>query len=51
MRANSWTIDLRAVVVVPDHVHLIFIPPVDIQKSEVFSLARLRKPSKALQRT
>ncbi len=39
MRANSWTIDLRAIVVMPDHVHMIFTPLVEIEKSEVFSLA------------
>jgi putative transposase len=46
MRANSWTIDLRAVVVMPDHVHMIFTPLVDIQRSEVFSLARITKAIK-----
>ena len=43
LRANGWTIDLRAVVVMPDHVHMIFTPLVDIAKSEVFSLARITK--------
>jgi REP element-mobilizing transposase RayT len=43
MRANSWTIDLRAVVVMPDHVHLIFTPLIDVDRSEVFSLARITK--------
>ncbi len=43
MRANQWTIDLRAVVVMPDHVHMIFVPLVDIERSEVFSLARITK--------
>jgi putative transposase len=46
MRANSWTIDLRAVVVMPDHVHLIFTPLVDMKSSEVFSLARITKAIK-----
>jgi putative transposase len=46
MRANSWTIDLRAVVVMPDHVHIIFTPLVDVERSEVFSLARTTKAIK-----
>ncbi len=46
MRANPWTIDLRAVVVMPDHVHLIFVPLMDVEKSEVFSLARITKAIK-----
>ena len=46
MRANSWTIDLRAVVVMPDHVHLVFVPLIDVEKSEVFSLARITKAIK-----
>src|SRR5229473_452228 len=46
MRANQWTIDLRAVVVMPDHVHMIFVPLVDIERSEVFSLARITKAIK-----
>ena len=43
MRGNSWTIDLRAIVVMPDHVHVIFTPLIDAGKSEVFSLARITK--------
>ena len=46
LRANQWTINLRAVVVMPDHVHMIFTPLVDIEKSEVFSLARITKAIK-----
>jgi putative transposase len=46
LHANSWTIDLRALVVMPDHVHMIFTPLVDIEKSEVFSLARITKAIK-----
>jgi len=45
-RAHDWTIDLHAVVVMPDHVHMIFIPLVDIEKSEVVSLARITKAIK-----
>jgi REP-associated tyrosine transposase len=43
LRANGWTIDLRAIVVMPDHVHMIFTPLVDVERSEVFSLARITK--------
>ena len=43
MRANQWTIDLRAVVVMPDHVHIIFTPLIDMESSEVFSLASITK--------
>jgi putative transposase len=46
MRANQWTIDLRAVVVMPDHVHMIFVPSIDVKTSEVFSLARITKAIK-----
>jgi putative transposase len=46
VRANQWTIDLRAIVVMPDHVHMIFTPLVDLEKSEVFSLARITKAIK-----
>jgi REP element-mobilizing transposase RayT len=46
LRANQWTIELRGVVVMPDHVHMIFTPLVDIEKSEVFSLARITKAIK-----
>jgi REP-associated tyrosine transposase len=45
-RANRWTLDLRAVVVMSDHVHMISIPLIDIQKSEIFSLARITKSIK-----
>jgi REP element-mobilizing transposase RayT len=47
LRANGWTIDLRAVVVMPDHAHMIFTPLVDIERSEVFSLARITKAIKS----
>ena len=50
LRANQWTINLRAVVVMPDHVHMIFTPLVDIEKSEVFSLARITKAIKGPRR-
>ena len=43
VRANQWTIDLNALVIMPDHVHMIFVPLVDVEKSEVFSLARITK--------
>jgi len=43
MRANEWTIDLRALVVLPDHIRMIFTPLVDVENAEVFSLARITK--------
>jgi REP element-mobilizing transposase RayT len=46
MRAHDLTIDFQAVVVMPDHVHIIFIPLIDLEKSEVFSLARITKAIK-----
>lgn len=46
LRANSWTIDLRVLVVMPDHVHMIFTPLIDVEKLEVFSLARITKAIK-----
>jgi putative transposase len=33
----------RAIVVMPDHVHMIFTPLVDVERSELFSLARITK--------
>jgi REP element-mobilizing transposase RayT len=47
LRANTWTIDLWAVVVMPDHVHMIFTPLIDVAKSELFSLARITKSIKS----
>jgi len=38
---NGTKIDLRVAVVMPDHVHLIFMPLVDFQAMEVFSLAKI----------
>ena len=46
LRGNHWAFDLRAIVVMPDHAHMIFTPLVDIEKSEVFSLARITKAIK-----
>jgi REP element-mobilizing transposase RayT len=45
-RAHGWTIDLRAIVVMPDHVHMVFIPEIDLQRMEVYSLARITKAIK-----
>jgi REP element-mobilizing transposase RayT len=45
-RAHGWTVDLRAAVVMPDHVHMIFIPEIDLERSEVYSLARITKAIK-----
>jgi len=50
-RANTWTIDLRVVVVMPDHVHMIFTPLIDIDEVRgVFAGADHEKVSKELQR-
>jgi len=46
LRADGWTIELYAVVVMPDHVHMIFVPGLDHVKSEVISLARITKAIK-----
>jgi len=46
LRANQNTIDLHCVVVMPDHVHMIFVPMVDPARSEVVSLARITKAIK-----
>ena len=40
------TIDLYVVVIMPDHVHLIFTPLVDEVISEAVSLARITKAVK-----
>jgi REP element-mobilizing transposase RayT len=45
-RAKQWTVDVNAVVVMPDHVHMIFVPKIDMQKFEVFPLARITKAIK-----
>jgi len=39
-------IDLHAVVVMPDHVHLIFTPLIDYQRLEVVALAQITKSIK-----
>jgi len=46
LRANQWTIDLQTLVVMPDHVHMIFTPLVDLERAEIFSLARITKAIK-----
>jgi REP element-mobilizing transposase RayT len=46
MQANGWTIDLHAVAVMPDHIHMIFIPKIDTASLEVFPLARITKAIK-----
>jgi len=46
MRANQWAVELNAVVVMPDHVHMVFVPKIDMQKLEMFSLARITKAIK-----
>src|SRR5205809_1033898 len=46
MRANEWRGERNAVVVMPDHVHMVFVPKIDMQKLEMFSLARITKAIK-----
>ncbi len=46
LRANGTTVHLHAAVVMPDHVHLIFTPLLDLNKSEIISLARITKAIK-----
>jgi len=46
IRADGWTVDLYAVVVMPDHVHMVFVPRLDETKTEVISLARITKAIK-----
>jgi REP element-mobilizing transposase RayT len=57
---DGKSIDLHAVVVMPDHVHMIFTPLVDGETAEVYSLARItngikgasaHKINRALERT
>jgi len=38
---NSAKFDLRVAVVMPDHVHMIFTPLVNLQAMEVYSLAEI----------
>jgi REP element-mobilizing transposase RayT len=38
---NGQKFDLRVAVVMPDHVHMIFTPLVDQQRTEVYSLAEI----------
>ena len=38
---NGSTIELHVVVVMPDHVHMIFAPLVDDNALEIYSLARI----------
>jgi REP element-mobilizing transposase RayT len=43
---HQRTIDLNIVVVMPDHVHMIFTPLIDSVRLEVISLARITKAIK-----
>ena len=43
---RGLTIDLKVVVVMPDHVHMIFTPLIDKERSEVIPLARITKSIK-----
>ncbi|MDP9162255.1 MAG: transposase [Acidobacteriota bacterium] len=47
VRAHKWTIDLRAVIVMPDHIHMIFFPRIDRERLGVYSLARITKAIKS----
>jgi REP element-mobilizing transposase RayT len=38
--------DLHVVVVMPDHVHMIFVPEIDQVRQEIFSLERIMKAIK-----
>jgi putative transposase len=46
VRANGFTVALHAVVVMPDHVHMLFTPLVDPVRNETVSLARITKAIK-----
>lgn len=46
LRADGWTLELYAVVVMPDHVHMVFAAVIDKMKSEVIPLARITKAIK-----
>jgi len=46
VRAHGWTMDLHVVVVMPDHVHMIFVPEIDQVRQEIFSLERIMKAIK-----
>lgn len=46
IRAHGWTIDLHVLVVMPDHVHMIFVPEIDREAQEVVPLARITKAIK-----
>jgi putative transposase len=46
VKADGATVDLRVVVVMPDHVHVLFVPLVDATKNEVTPLARITKAMK-----
>ena len=41
LRDNGTKFDLRVAVVMPDHVHMIFTPMVNLQALEVYSLAEI----------
>ncbi len=45
---DGRSLDLRAVVVMPDHVHMIFTPLVDVEAAEVYSLAKITNPIKGV---
>jgi REP element-mobilizing transposase RayT len=47
LREHEHAIDLHIAVVMPDHVHLVFTPLVDVEHREVFSLARITQAIKS----
>jgi len=48
---HDKSVDLLCIVVMPDHVHLIFTPLIDEQRREVFSLAHVMNAIKGLRHT
>ena len=46
MHEHDVKIDLHIAVVMPDHVHLIFTPLIDFERSEVVALAQITKSIK-----
>jgi hypothetical protein len=51
MRAKQWTNDLLAVVLMPDHVYMIFTPYQILREQKYSRWPELKEPSRALQRT
>ena len=47
LHENQLTLDLKVVVVMPDHVHMIFTPLVNEEASAIYSLAHITKAIKS----